>query len=392
MTVAAGLFHKILEYQLPKGIKLAFYLVFAFFPLLIVGLGYHQETGFTSLIYFGSDFQTVQLSKIQNIPKTIYQGSGYDGQAYAQLAIDPLLIDPQLASALDNPQYRARRILIPALSFLIGLGQPAWILESYALINLGFYWLLIYILYQYLRPQTTQSFLGFTAIVTTTGIVASLSRALVDLPAAVFLLLAVIPSSASLGPLFLLLAVLSKDASIIALPLVLFPNSFHRFAILRSLLKMAWVILPVTAWLVYVSRRLPQGEFTGYQSFALPFGSIISHLVEMLAIFRQTGSLESAAEIIVTLTLLFQGGYLFYKPRLNSSFWRVGVAFLFLFLCLGPSVMEEQLAYTRAVLPLTLIFNLLIIEERSMRFLFWFTAGNAGLYLGLVAAFLKMVR
>lgn len=213
MAENTGLIQKILWYRLLKAIRISFYLVVALFPLGLVGMGYHRETGFPSLIYFGSDFQTLQLNKIQKIPKVIYPGSGYDEQFYAQLAINPMLNDSQLVQTLDNPQYRVGRILIPALSFLLGLGQPAWILESYELINLGFFWLLIYIFYRFLHPQTIQAFLGVAAALTTTGIVASISRALLDLPAAVFLIMSAISSSASISPLFFLLAVFSKETS-----------------------------------------------------------------------------------------------------------------------------------------------------------------------------------
>ena len=392
MAETAGLLQKTLMYRLPKGIRAAFYLVMALFPLLFIGMGYQRETGFTGLIYFGSDFQSRQLSNIQNIPKAIHPGSGYDGQFYAQVAQDPLLSDPQLLTALDNPSYRARRIIIPALSYLTGLGQPAWILETYALINLPFFWLLIYIVYRFLRPETVQTFLGMAALLTTTGIVASLSRALLDLPAAVFLLMAVISSPAALSSLFLLLAVLSKEVSIIALPFIYFPESFQKTAVLGVLRKAAGVMVPLIAWLAYVAWRLPGGDFAGLQNFNWPFVSIVGHLGDMAALLGGAGSLEAAAEILVTLTLLVQGAYILTKPRLKSPLWRLGAAFLLLYLILGPAVMAEQLAYTRAALPLTLAFNLLIVEEVPAKFAFWFITGNAGIYAGLGAAFLKMIK
>lgn len=392
MAETAGLLQKILMYRLPKGIRAAFYLVMALFPLLFIGIGYQRETGFTGLIYFGSDFQSRQLPTIQNIPKAIHPGSGYDGQFYAQVAQDPLLNDPQLITALDNPSYRARRILIPALSYLAGLGQPAWILETYALINLPFFWLLIYVVHRFLRPKTVQSFLGMAALLTTTGIVASLSRALLDLPAAVFLFMAAISSSASIGPLFLLLSALSKEASIIALPFIYFPVPFQKTAVLGGLRKAAGVIVPLIAWLAYAAWRLPGGDFAGLQNFNWPLVSIVGHLGDMAALLEGDGSLEAAAEILVTLTLLVQGAYILTQPRLNSPLWRLGAAFLLLYLILGPSVMVEQLAYTRAALPLTLAFNLLIVEEVPAKFIFWFITGNAGIYAGLGAAFLKMIK
>ena len=59
-----------------------------------------------------------------------------DGQFYAQLAVAGNPFEPAVAVALDSPGYRARRILFPALVHLAGLGQPARILQIYALANL----------------------------------------------------------------------------------------------------------------------------------------------------------------------------------------------------------------------------------------------------------------
>jgi hypothetical protein len=142
-------------------------------------------------------------------------------------------------------------------------------------------------------------------------------------------------------------------------------------------------------------------EITGrYQKvLSYPLPKVVRfafYLVMILfTLFQQTRSLEELAEILVTATLLVQCGYMLYmllKRRVNSPLWRVGAAFAVLFLILGPAVMVEQLAYTRAMLPLTLVFNLLIIRETPPNFLFWFITGNAGLYIGLATAFLKMIQ
>ena len=64
---------------------------------------------------------------------------GFDGQFYAEVGLDPLLRDPQLGTALDSPTYRSRRILMPWLAWLGGLGHPSWILNVYAALNLVFW-------------------------------------------------------------------------------------------------------------------------------------------------------------------------------------------------------------------------------------------------------------
>lgn len=49
---------------------------------------------------------------------------GYDGQFYAVLATDPLLLRRETRTHLDAPAYRAARVGAPLLAWLAGLGQP----------------------------------------------------------------------------------------------------------------------------------------------------------------------------------------------------------------------------------------------------------------------------
>ena len=34
--------------------------------------------------------------------------------------------------AMDSAPYRARRILMPWVAYLVGLGRPFWVLQAYA--------------------------------------------------------------------------------------------------------------------------------------------------------------------------------------------------------------------------------------------------------------------
>ena len=56
---------------------------------------------------------------------------GYDGQFYAALAIDPFLRSPETVKALDAPAYRATRILVPMLAWLVSLGRPGVAVVAY---------------------------------------------------------------------------------------------------------------------------------------------------------------------------------------------------------------------------------------------------------------------
>ena len=62
----------------------------------------------------------------------------------------------------------------------------------------------------------------------------------------------------------------------------------------------------------------------------------------------------------------------------------MGVAFACLFFCLSDKVYASQVNYTRTVLPMTIAFNLLLLEVRPVPlFVLLFMAGNFGLFEGL---------
>src|SRR5512133_2466968 len=51
----------------------------------------------------------------------IHEGPhGCDGQQFLTLALDPLLLNPHTKDALDNPKYRAKRIMYPVLGYISG--------------------------------------------------------------------------------------------------------------------------------------------------------------------------------------------------------------------------------------------------------------------------------
>jgi hypothetical protein len=114
---------------------------------------YHRNTGFTELIDFGDQFYETVLPAIRGVPRyTDPRSPGYDGQFYAQLAIEPLLRNRDLDKALDSPPYRARRILFAWTAYVFGLGQPWWILKVYAMQNIAAWLLLAWLLLRWLPP------------------------------------------------------------------------------------------------------------------------------------------------------------------------------------------------------------------------------------------------
>ncbi len=136
----------------------AYWIATGLFAALVLAK-FSPATGFTSLIRFGESWQERRHSAIQGLPlATVPASNGYDGQFYAQIALDPLLRSPELANVLDAPTYRARRILTPATATVFGLGDPWWTLQAYALLNV-FCWLgLGWLLHRQLDPEDKFAF------------------------------------------------------------------------------------------------------------------------------------------------------------------------------------------------------------------------------------------
>jgi hypothetical protein len=67
----------------------------------------------------------------------IFEGeAGHDGQQFLSLALDPLLRDKATLESIDNPRYRARRILYPALGHVLSAGNARAVPWMLVVINI----------------------------------------------------------------------------------------------------------------------------------------------------------------------------------------------------------------------------------------------------------------
>ena len=104
---------------------------------------------------------------------------GYDGQFYRVLAHDPLLLDTEL-SFFDAPALRWRRILTPALAWVLAFGRQGWIDGAYIAVTLGFLGLGVFWTARFCREAGLPGWLGagFALLPAT---VISLERMTIDL-------------------------------------------------------------------------------------------------------------------------------------------------------------------------------------------------------------------
>ncbi|HWB60921.1 MAG TPA: hypothetical protein VG733_15600, partial [Chthoniobacteraceae bacterium] len=375
---------------------------------------------FSQAIFFGRNKADISLPEVKalDVPRTSV--AGYDGQFYAQVAIHPALTDPDLKLALDMPSYRSRRILMPVMSYVLGFGKPAAVLEAYALLNLFFWYALMIGMARLLKAKTVRDYLCILATVFTTGAIISLQRALTDLPATVLLFYAGALAATGATPA-LALAVLARETS--ALYLVRFawppPKTMKEWLVLAG--RTAAVLAPMVLWVAWVTHVFGKMNedthpfvvpFTGWAKYFAGKWYVFTHtpwqypwsrpMLSWSEALRDPGKEWTRGwehvraylavvtvqewntwELLAPLSLFAQVAYFAVRPAPGSAFWRMGVIFSLMMICMNTS--EEEIAYCRAVLPVTLAFNVELIRAHGRLFTLFFIAGNLGLMWGLRA-------
>ncbi|HWJ55841.1 MAG TPA: hypothetical protein VNR90_06470, partial [Vicinamibacterales bacterium] len=153
---------------------------------------YHPDSGFTALIGLPEGNGDYEAPALRGVPHYVHPPAvSYDGQFYAQRALDPLLRDPLTDRAMDLAPLRARRILFSWTAYVAGFGRPAWILEAYALQNVVAWLLLAVLLARWLPVRTPRGLAAWTACLFSHGLLWSVRFSLLDGPSLLLTALAV---------------------------------------------------------------------------------------------------------------------------------------------------------------------------------------------------------
>ena len=358
-----------------------------------VAAHYQPRVGFTDLIVFGTQFQDHALPSLQAVPHHVIEGAGYDGQFYAQLALDPLLRDPALGEALDNAGYRARRILFAWTAWAMGLGQPWWVLQAYALQNAIAWLLLAWLLLRWFPRGSPRSVALWAGCLCGEGLLGSVRSALVDGPSLVLVVLAVAAvergrpwkASGLLG-----LAGLGRETSALAGVALLRPGWWRRRELPLVAAQGAAAILPLALWLAYVRWGAGFEMSAGESNFGIPLPNYVKKWTVTLSELARGGfspyarsSRLALLSLLALVSLTTQMAYLLLRTRWLSAWWRVGAVHILLAAVMGWAVWEGfPGAFTRALLPITIAFNVCLRDER--RFWPWFVLGNLTVVHGLV--------
>jgi hypothetical protein len=345
---------------------------------------YHPGYGFTSIIGFPLAGPT-EPPALQAIPHYQSPLASYDGQFYAQRALDPLLRDPTIDRGMDLAPFRARRILFSWTAYVLGLGRPSWILEAYALQNVLCWLILAGLLTRWVKPETGRGLALWCAVLFSHGLLWSVGLALLDGPSLVLTMCAMLAvesnhplrSAAIVG-----VAALGRETNVLvamAQPIPTGGRGWLRLAVAGLL-----VVLPLLIWMDYLRSIYRSTTLVGTDSFVLLGTGLVSGWGEALSVATRRWS-DGIGPGCIIVSLAAQAAFVFVRRDHASPWWRVACAYAVMLLFLDPVLAHPQTgAITRVMLPLTVGFNVLLAKElRPTRFWSWFLAGN----LHLVPAF-----
>ncbi|MGD9975753.1 MAG: hypothetical protein AB7S77_22065 [Desulfatirhabdiaceae bacterium] len=372
--------------------QVAPWVLLSIMPILILLTSFDSRYGFLQLIHFGQNFQDNVLPEIRDFDMPELTPYGYDGQFYAQIAVDPLLRHDGLKQATYGEgelAYRARRIGLPLLAYLLGIGQPFLILQAYALLNFLFWILLLIILNRFQNLNSAKGILLATAIMWSTGTLTSLARAVPDLPAAVFTVLALVAHSSRTSGMFLGVAALFKETAILSFPRVAWPERKDGKNTIRNFMVSAILVFaPIVIWLIYIYFQLAVTTLQqGTGNFSFPFSGVFNKVQNSIQAIatgienRQWMALHFLFfELACPISLSIQFIFMILHVDIRSDAWKTGIGFAVLFCFLGGSVWADQYAYSRVLLPLTITFNFLICEQNQKSYFWkWYIGGNFGM-------------
>jgi hypothetical protein len=341
-----------------------------------------HETGFTSLILFGEKNQKRFLPELSSLDYFVEDGSrGYDAQWYAQLAMRPRLDDPLLAEAMDNLPYRARRILLAWTAYLMGMGQPAWIVQIYALQNAVCWLILAWLLLRWFGPWDANNLIRWWGILFSNGLLTSVRCSLVDGPSLLLIawgMMLIESKRPWLASLVMGIGGLGKETNVLSAAGFADPAVRTWKSCGRIIVQGILVVLPVAIWTAVVVWILgPVGMDAGSRNFGPPFVELWR---KMVTTAHELVSWPARPHLVLSnlfmlVALLTQFFFIVLRPQWKNPWWRVGAVYAGLMVVLGEAVWEGHPgAATRVLLPLLLVFNVLV--PRGRRWLAILILGN----------------
>lgn len=339
------------------------------FVVGVVAARYDRATGLTALLRFGEQFAPQRLPAVNALPVRTYAGVGYDGQFYSQLAVNPDPRSPEVQAALDNPSYRSRRILLPAVVHAVTLPFGAWAaLHVYALANLACWLAIGWLLWQRTSAHGWPGAGAWLACMLGIGPLDSIRLSLTDLPSmlGVFIATEAVARGHRITPVVALGAgVLTRDTMLLAAAWPAQGNLNSARTWLEHAIRGALIVLPLALWTWWLARNVPAGDPVGTGHFSIPGWSLWKQVV-VCARELVAGNFDSRYLFGLAAVVSFgwQAVFVLRRAPGNSDPWvRVGIPFALFFFIVGDAVWKGYWAVGRTLLPLTFAFNLLLLRE-----------------------------
>ena len=389
------------RFKIPPAPRWAFALValaaFAFFLRVYVGI-WTPEHGITKFLRVGREFDDRGTDLFRATPKFIdpYPAHrwGFDGQLYAEMALHPLLREPQLHRALDNPPYRAQRILLSWMAWLMGLGKPFWVLNAFAALNLIFWVGFAWLARRLFAPHGWTGLAGYAVTLVTCGVIESMQASLTDLPSFTLILAALMVGGAA-GAGVLALAALARSTSLIGFVGLAEITPPWREALRKNIVRGVIAVGPMALWVGYVLWvfRGREVNFDG-GNLALPFHGMMEKLAEFTVVaghgsirwhrwlFELYKSYELHA-LLTIISMLTQVVFLALHRDWRDPLWRWGAVVAVYFSCISFLSWESHFTITRHALPMTLVFNLYLAARPTKAWAIWFLLGNCFVPFGV---------
>jgi hypothetical protein len=332
------------------------------FFLCLVARFYHPVYGFTAFLQLSEKSKQIGIAPIRETSIFAHEGEGgYDGQYYAQIAYDPTLRNSELKNAADNLSYRARRILPPALAWLLAAGQPGWIADVYSLLNVIFWIILAALCWKLLQVRDLRTWLAWAGLLFSAGALHSVRLALTDLIATTFIAAALYArerNRSNVAALSLAAASLSKETAFLsAIALLRGPwNDLRAWA--RNLLGIIIAATPLIAWLIYICFVVGPAD-QGFSNFTAPFSGIWEKWGQAIAgISQETDWLLAWSTLLAVVGVTAQLFWLLLRPSLRDISWWASLPYVALAFVLSSAVWEGHPgAFTRVLLPLQFFFT-----------------------------------
>jgi hypothetical protein len=276
---------------------------------------------------------------------------GYDGQQYGALATDPFLRQQDTVEALDNPSYRATRVMVPLLAWLLAVGNSTTALVAYQVLCWGLGLGSVLLVARWLADEGLSPWWALL-LVTSTGLAAAIIRSTPDAAALLFMLAALwLHARHRPWPALALAcaAVLARETSyLVALAVALDELRHRRFSTAAAFASIPLALL--VGWQFYLRSVLGSAFATGTSNFSVPFTWVPAKLATIFAgggiWWMEFLGLCAVAATVLAMIVVATKPSSWSAPEL--SFLAFGAMGLFL----SYNVYCETWAYARALVPL----------------------------------------